>query len=467
MSDTLEAILAAAAGKGVTFLVDGNIPVEQLCLAGAWCEAWPEAKLCIVVEPAERDMLLGMEASDAEYLPGDRLSNCDGFVIIGNAFAANPMCSRGVFDRLKAEPRTPAVVIDPAAATCWKFASHKVDTPVGGELASLLAVTSAAGAPVEGLDAQGAENTSAVQAGKAISGCKRLGVLVAAEYGRSSAWRQIGYAAGMLAKAKGGAVSPQTTGANALAAVRLADKLGAVSLASALADGTSLRVSVGCDLAAMVGAPVAVFCAAAALPNRTTESAEIVLPLAMSGEMSGVFLSDCREPVKVASLMPPPAGALMPADVIAALARKSGISEPATPALDPLLAASVEAPRQAPARGGPQSLSLLLGRQAIHAGCGELTAHGSWASAVQALPELRVNPDEAARMGLRNLGVATVRADGKSVQARVKFAAELPPQVAVLPEGLPQTRALVPGTVDNENDTVTAVAAAVEITAGN
>jgi len=466
-------IIRSAAGKAVTILLDGNVAVEQLTAAAAWCRAWDGASLCLVGAPAEEQMLLGFEGSGAKYLDNDGLSDCDGFVVIGDAFSANPTCASAVFDRRAGEPATPLVVIDAAAGKASKFATHLVALEPGTELGALSAVIRAAGAdadvPAAVLAGDDTSVTpSAKVAGAAIAKCRKLGILIAAEYGRCNAWRQIGFLAGRLAEARGGGIAPQTHGANALAAVRLARKLGAVSLASALSSDDTVRVAVGCDVLGMLGLQEpAIPAVAAALPNVTSESAQVVLPVAMAGEIGGTYLSAGARKLRVAPLLPAPAGVPEPAEVVAELARAAGASAPvgAAEALagEPLGPAE---PSAAPAWSDPAPLVLLLGRQAMHAGCGELTAGGSWQAVVQPEAELRISPPDAQAAGIDNLAFVTVRAGANAVRARVRFAPELARGVIVLPEGLPSTRRLVPSSIDPDNDTITATPVAAEVIAG-
>ena len=58
-NEAMDAVLQAAAGRDIIFCLDGNVPCEQLAVAAACCDPWPQAKLCIVVEPAEQQLLLG------------------------------------------------------------------------------------------------------------------------------------------------------------------------------------------------------------------------------------------------------------------------------------------------------------------------------------------------------------------------------------------------------------------------
>lgn len=462
--------LLAAGGDSVTILLDGNVPCEQMLAAAHWCRSWRQAKLCFVLEPADEQLLLGTEASGADYLSAADLAECDGFCIIGDAFAANPACSRGIFERRKAESRTPIVVIDPGAGTCAKFATHRVDAGVGRELAALWQVAAAAGVSAEMPGPpKDADIPSAQAAGNALAHCRRLGVLISAEYARAAPWRQIGYLAGQFARARGGGVAPQTAGANALAAVRLGAKMGTVSLAKALSPEAGVRVAVGADVLGMLGwsgDDVKITAAAAALPNRTTDAAEFVLPVTMVGELAGTYLLDGARPASVSALLPGPAGILSPGDLVAALALAGGARAPEAAAMPDLTQrAKLDAPAPAATCANPPTPVLLLHRQATLAGAGALTAHASWQLATQETPDLRVSPADAGAMGLKNLGLVTVRVGGQSVRTRVQFAPELTPGVLVLPEGYPQVRAMIPSRIDTASDAVIAGPSAVELEA--
>jgi len=451
MPSALREILDAAS-DGLTIMLGANIPCQQLAAAAHWCENWQGVKLCFVIEPADEQLLLGTEAGGAKYLGDDELSDCDGFLIIGDAFAANPICARGVFDRRKAEPRTPIVVIDPAAGTAAKFATHKVDIPPGMEFAALSAVASPGQGTADWM-------TAAAAAAKAIAGCKRLAILIAAEYGRTDAWRQIGFAAGKLAASHGGGVAPQTVGANALAAVRLAAKFHTISLAKAMSS-PGLRIAVGCDVAGMLGydgSRANIFAAAAPLPNRTTDSTRIVLPVAMECEMGGTYLLAGGRQCEVSPLLAPPAAVPSPAELVAALAGAAGVAKPDISSSVPLERAAVDPPVASRAASDKPGPVLLFTRQATHAGCGELTGWGSWQISEGALPQLSISPADAREMKLKNLSTVTVRTegDGKShpveIQARLRVAPELRPGVMVISEGWARARTLNPCTMDTES----------------
>jgi anaerobic selenocysteine-containing dehydrogenase len=249
-----------------------------------------------------------------------------------------------------------------------------------------------------------------------------------------------------LAKARGGGVAPQTATGNALAAVRMAARLKTISLADAMAAEQAVLVAIGCDLLGMLGWPEReVFAAAAALPNVTTDRAQVVLPVAMAGELSGTYLLDGQRPVEVTALVSPPAGVPTPAELVGALASAAGV-RPSDGPFDPesLGRLDVGVPPAAGAAADAPVPALLFSRQAMHAGCGALTAHGSWQSIVQELPELQLSADQARSIGVGNMDEVTVRSGPTSCRARVRVAPDLVAGVIVLPEGTRDARALSP-----------------------
>ena len=455
LATAIREILDAAAGRGVTFILDGSLPCEQLVQGGAWCKSWDGAQIAFAIEPSERQLLMGLESSSPKYLDVNELSECDGFLIIGDAFAANPICAKGVLDRRKQEPRTPVVVIDPGSGAAVKFATHRVETSPGGAAPALAGLAAPAGLPPEKLGSSADLEPSAESAGRAIANCRRLGVLIAAEYGRTDAWGQIGRISARLGASLGGGVCLQTDGANALGALRVGERLGAIGLYEATRS-ENLLVAIGCDVLGMLGrTEPRIFAAGAALPNRTTEQAQIVLPVALPCELAGTYLQSCGRKVQVSALLSPPLGVGEPVSVIASLAEATGVGAPVPLDLDPLSPLRIDADEpvgsqgplvesapSAPAGDDPPKLKLLLGRQTTQAGCGALTGWGSWAGGGD--PDLRMSAPDTQALKLKNLQRVTVSANGKSLSARLRVAPELRGGVIVLPEGSACSRDLLP-----------------------
>ncbi len=464
MAAALEGILQAAGSEPIVILLDGNVPCEEMVAAASVCEPWSQAKLCFVTAQAEEQLLLGTEASGADYLSPADLAECDGFILIGDAFAANPLCAGPVLDRRKGRPKTPIVAIDPAAGSATKFASHRLQTPLGAELSVLSALAAAAGADVEGM-AEVTDVDGAASAGSALAACERVGVLVAAEYGRGTQWQCLGYLAGQLGRALHGGVAPQTSGANALATVRLGQSMGTISLAQALSSAAGIRIAVGCDVLGMLGwAEPCVDAAAAALPNCTTELAQFVLPVAMTGELAGTYLLDCGRQERVAPLLAPPAGVPTPAELIAMLASLAGVGSAGTAGSTLNLGRLAGGePESEPMLADPPGAMLLLSREASHAGCGDLTGHGSWQCGADEIPNVQVSAGVAARLKLSDLALVNVCAGDRSLRARLQIAPELTGDTVVAPESLASARALMPAQIDPDRNTVAAVPASVEV----
>ncbi|NQU74986.1 MAG: hypothetical protein HQ546_01570, partial [Planctomycetes bacterium] len=437
---------------------DGSLPVEQIVSAAQWCLTWQGTKLCVVVDPAEEQLLLGTESSGAGYLGNSELSDCDGFLVIGDVFSSNPVCARGVLERKAREPRTPLVVIDAGQGKTAKFATHTVDCPVGAELSALAALAASMGIDItQTVSGAPASSPSSQSAGKALTGCRKLGVLLAAGYGRTPAWRQVGFLAGQLAKSRGGGVAVQTVCANTLGSIRLTRALGLTPLVSALDEDPMRMVAIGCDVVGMLGwSGGKILAAAAALPSATTEAAEFVLPVALPMEIGGTVTGQGARAVMVSPLAPVPAGVPTPAELVGMLARCGGVSVPSPREIS----ASSLAERlphdhfapvgvvPKPAAPAADQLILLFERQALHAGVGELTGHASWQAGVLERLELYLAEPDASRLGLTGGEAVTVRAGGQSVPAVARIRPGLTQGRAVISEGLAATRALAPSKVD-------------------
>jgi len=245
--------------------------------------------------------------------------------------------------------------------------------------------------------------------------------------------------------------------------VRLRAELGTIGLAEAVSPGQVARVVVGCDLLGMLGWPrKEVLAAAAALPNRTSQAAQIVLPLAMPGELSGTYLLDGARREQVAAVLPAPKGVPTPEQVIAELARRAGVAEPrVAPAALKRVAEAGPQPAGVPA--DPPSPAMLLGRDAARGGRDELMAHASWQQAVQPLPELRLSAADAQAMKLKNLQPVTLAVGGKSLKARVRLSPELAGGTMVLSEGFAASRELIPYALDSRSGELVAAPAAASV----
>jgi len=274
-------------------------------------------------------------------------------------------------------------------------------------------------------------------------------VLIAADYGRTPAWRQIGYLASRLARAGGGGIAPQTNGANALAALRLGKALETLSLAEAIGrEGPC--IAIGCDPVGMLGRQdLEILGAAAALPNATTDVAQFILPAALPCELTGTVLFGGEQLCEVAALLPPPAGVLNPADIVAALAGHTRAAKgKITFSRDMLKRVAAPKPELVGADAEPESPALVLARNPIHAGCGWPSRHGSWQAAIQELPELRLSASDASVLGVRNLQTVSVTVGAHSAKAKARLAPELRGGTLVLSDGFTEARKLIPCVLD-------------------
>jgi hypothetical protein len=427
---------------GATVLIDGNLPLEEISACAELAAQWKGLALCCVIAPEDEQTLLGVEASGAAYLADDELARCDGFLAIGDPFWANPRCARGVLDGLKAHPRSPLVVIDSGGGMTGNFATLKPACQAGGELAAL------SDKAVLGM----------------LTNCKRLGVLIAPEAARGGIWQRVGFLAGQFATAHGGGVSVQTIGANALAALRAGRRLKLLTLAEALSPRPGARVALGVDVLGLLGwsgPPVAL--AAAALADETTASADLVLPLALICEIGGTIIEAGNRPVVTAPLMPPPSGVPTTSELLRRIALAAGVNvAPFSGALAPTERLAVGEPPE-PAPVSADGLMLVAARQAVNNVAGSLTSSASWQSKLRPLPELRVSPADAERIGTENGHVVSVQTHGAGVEAVVKVSARLATGVVAISDGYASVRKLFPYAIDAQRGEVASQPVAVKV----
>lgn len=443
LNETLAKAAKTMAG-GAVVLFDGNVSLEELAQLARIGSAWPKIALCPVVLPEDEQALLGVEASGANYLADRELAGCDGFLIVGDAFAANPRLARHVFDAIRTGKRVPVVCIDSGGGVTGNFAVQMIAPPAGGELAAL----------------QNPKTTAS------LSSTQKLGVVLAPQAMRGAIWQRLAFLAGKLALAHGGGVAVATGGANALAAVRARRHYGWLSMASAMAQSDSRpRICLGADVLGMLGwSGPAMALAAAPLHNQTTASAQVVMPLALPCEVAGSYLLAGREAVAAGAMMNPPAGSPTVSGLLAMLAQAAGISAAGSTADSSLLnRIHVAEPADLPPPAAHQGRQLVLTPLAMHTADGSLSGQASWQKQALPLGQVRMSAADAAQLGLEPMDVVTVQTASLSVQARVRVVANLAAGTLAITPGDPQVRRLSPCVLDAGHDTLVSQPAAVKI----
>lgn len=449
MLDAVASIAERIKDNGAIFFIDANLPLEEVVAVAETVSGWQQAELCLIGSPEDEQLILGLEASGAAYIAQEDLSQCDGFVVIGDVFATNPRCSRYVLDVLMSNRRAPMVVIDSSGSIVAKFARTLISCKPGEEIEAL----------------KSGELTAAVEP------CKKLGVIVSAEPARGRIWRQLGFLAGQLAKSHGGGVAVQTAGANAIAAIRLNQQYKLTPLAEAVSPGVEkTRIAIGVDILGILDRlEVEVAVAAAAVPNETTKSAEIVLPVPLPCEMEGNFLQSGHRLTKVSALMPSPAGVPSVSELVKMIASSAGFKASAfsgkLPALEPI---TIDAPAALAESAGvfdddAGSKTLTMFRQSTHHYAGTLTSQASWQGKGNSPFQVRINPADAAELGLKDLDTVRLETKSAGTVAQVQVVEHIPAGTLAVPEGYPQGRRLIRYEIDSELQAVVSYPAKVKL----
>ena len=473
-------VAVVAAGANCRGIVAGHAFVQAAFSGGTFA----------AFLPAEDEACLdGLSASGAALASQEDVSQADALLIVGDPFASRPVLARAVHAAKIAAQRMPLVVVDSVPGITGQFASLNVVMRPGSEahwLAALLkrlapdeaklnVERSALDKLSEGL---GDEVVQADAAAEALGKAKRLVVVVAPEFGRSSSWDAIALLAGQMARANGGKVFAALSAANALGAYRMARHLGGARMAELYeridTGQTKALVCVGVDMAAAwprlepALRSMALVIAAAPMPSGTSELAYITLPLALAFEEPFVALEADAARVDVSAGLPAPRGALSAEELFRSLAGQLGkpLSEPDVE--DSLLAQPEPIPAERIVSACAQPIAAETGQlvlvgesNAFHAGDGSLSRWTRWSAATAPEPPIRLNPRDAQALEARE--GASLVCEESSLQVVVSD--DVPAGVAVVSSHFAQARKLFDCHVDRERGRLTIGPTAVPVTA--
>ena len=441
--------------------------------------AAPGATLAAYLPSEDEACLDGLTNCGATLASQEEVAEAEGLLVIGDPFASRPVLARAVHAAKLATDRLPMVVIDSIAGTTSKFASQAIVVPPGGEancLAALLqslsdgSTKSQVGQDVlselagDAGDAAG----SAAAAAEALSRVKQLVVVVAPEFGRGGDWGMTALLAGEIARVKGGKVFAALSAANALGAYRMARNLGAARMAQLYEDlvtgGIQALLCVGVDLVTawprleptLSSRPLVV--AATALPNRTSQIANITLPLALAVEEPSVAVENDGTRIEAGGGLAPPRGARSAEDLFRDLASRMGKPLSEIEVEEPLLAGPgavrPEEIASAVAESSPVGvgqLVLVAESNALQAGDGSLSRWTRWSTLTAPAPTIRLSPQDAEALNASS--GTTLSCQGISLQVEVSD--RVPQGVAAVPSYFAETRKLFECQADSERGRLT------------
>lgn len=468
--DWLHEAAGARPDARLALWLDGSAALEDLAAARALAASRPEhTRLVVHLLPWELGACAGLDDAGAAQADPQRWTEADGLLVVGNPAATHPPAARWLLRRGAARARTPLVLIDASAGVLATFTAHALLGRPGCECWLTAAVLRAAGADASGWppEAQadaleravrdsGVAPAAVERAAGRLRELKRPAVVIAPQAGTRENWRAVSALAARWAQARGGMASVLTSAAGALGVTRYVRRHRLDDWWSLAAAGQAtpadLLLVIGWDpttayprsLWEPMFAAARRVALASAFPPAEPEAYAACLPLALGPEAGGHYLlaSGALEPNE--PLLPPPAGVLTVPQLLAQVAGAGAVGVAGGPAgeaaalrsreVAPLDAEPLAAlPQPPPVRPDPWPAALIADPMQYFDG--QITGRAAWTQRARALPELRLAPADAERLGVREGQEIWVRNAQGRASVRVTLAPGQPAAGACYGEG--------------------------------
>lgn len=469
LARAVETLASGLQGRGgnVAVIVSGRLPTEDiLCALQFGREVVGSDLVCVWLPESDVAMLRGIDPGVA-LLPFDDVAACDVLLAIGDVFATHPVVSRPILES-RAARKTRLFAMDCTPNHVAGFAEKFVRVTVGAESAALAALCRllnheipSANAWANGCSAAdlagmaGVDESALRPIAEAISQAESPAILLDPVSGRMANMASAAAIASALCKGQGMRLMPMFQCGNALGAARAAAQCGAKALGEVMAavlDGkVGVLFSIGVDLMRLLSPEdgtklrnrVSTLAVASAFVNRSTENADIVLPLAAWFEAEGHAIDATGKLLDLTALLAPPGGAMTARDLCAQLASSAGAALPEAVDLSEC-EGFLGCPPAEIMLGDESSPALRLVARADvkdfdH---GSVSRALAWPALFEPEPELYMSAADVKARGLAPRSCVRVRANGHEASVRLRIAPDIPEGTAAVSAAFDATRTL-------------------------
>lgn len=467
-----EAIAALAsslqkAGKHAAIVVDGNLLTEDIVSALQFARDVVHTELAAVYLPeSDAAMLWGIRPGTVMVAFAD-VHACDALLAVGDVLATHPVISRPLLEA-RAARKLRLFGVDCMPNRVAGFAERFLRVKPGGEAAVLAGLCKLMGREIptgnvwaecrsakELAEMAGVGESDLEAIADALSQAKRPALLLDPVPGRMMNVAAASAMASALCHSGGPGLMPMFCYGNAVGAARAAAGVGAVPLAEVVEAAKGARVEVlltmGVDLLRMLPvaeafdlrARIPTLAAASAFRNRTTEGANIVLPLTAFFEEAGGVFDTAGTRLDLEPLLSPPGGAMSARALCVRLASAAGASLPEAgetalgEAFLGRACAEIEL-RDSPAHG----VQLVARADTADFDTGSLSRILTWPRFREPIPELHMNAADAKARGLTPRSRVLVRANASESCARLRIRGDVPRGMAAVSTAFVETRSL-------------------------
>ena len=457
----------ASAGARSAVIVDGNSPNEDICAALRLARDVIRTDMCCVYLPESDAAMLRGIAPGTPILPMEDVAACDAFLIVGDVFATHPVISRPILEA-RADRKARIFGVDCARNRVAGFADEFLCVKPGTEVVLIAALCKLAGLalPPGSMWAHGqsAEDLAAMaripastlhRIADAFRSAKYPAVLLAPVPGRMSNVAEAARMASCLCELPGSHLMPMFRYGNAVGAAQVAGGMGAQPFEDVihriLSAEVEVLLSLGCDVLSVLTMKqgqrlreaVSMLAVASPMRNRSTETADILLPLGMWFEQHGSVLGATGELEVLTPAASAPGGDMATSSLCRRLARamnRPWSDDSAVPRASAFMgqtSGEIEI-----GEASSDGLRLVSRADTSDFDTGSISRVLAWARYLEPAPELLMNPADAKDRSLGSRARVCVRASGHETEARLRTSADMPRGVTAISAAFEDTREL-------------------------
>ena len=484
--EAAEVISRAVAAKTLGVMVSANMPVEELAATvGAALQAGVSTEqITIFMPPTDKAIFDGTRRGKCRKANFKDLRNAKTTLAIGDVLGTHPVLAAELIGAKEQNRRANLILLDSIAGRCARFATSQLSIAHRSEAAAILAIAQAAGAKLEQLCQNTPKAEELLQAcrldERQVQDCAQslkddasAVIVLTIPPGRTHQSELLAAAAGLLAETTGAALIPLYHYGGSVGACAMAESLGLANNAQWVQAAQNGRFSTALvvaadpvgmlpdDIAGTIIEKIDCLIAASAMPNATTQLANITLPLAFWFEIAGSVLDHTGESVRLESLAQPPGAAQTPSGLIDQLAQTEAAEididfekiakELSNTKNDKKYEINIENIENI-----EQGRLVITSRtESLDLYEASLSQQLDWPLTIEPQPVVVLNPNDAAKQKLRDKDLAQLTNNGYSTTLAVRISSAVPEGSAAVGATAPQTKGLFDWKID-ENTIATA-----------
>ena len=479
VSDAAAAVKQGVSENSLGVMISGNLPTEQIAGAARFFKSNVAARhVSVFMPPSDAAMLAGIDPEAVAMAQVEDLDAAEVALAVGDVLGTHPVLGQKLLDIRGRSRRAAVINVDSIAGRTMRFATQGLQVGCGSEAAAVLALCSLAGVNLselmdgppsveELLKSSGLSKAEAQRSVDTLSKAHGGVVMLSMAGGRCGQCELVAAATAALAKATESKLLPLYAQAGSPGAYAVSQALGLTSMADWVKAGqagelgtvflaeANLADQIPESLFNEVLGSVKCLIVASAMPNRTTERADITLPLAFGVEMGGSILDYQGQAIAVPALREAPGAAGSLVELLNTLADPMGVGTISQGDMDlggiKLKGGGkkLKLSKRGAAASANGSLRVTARSETVELCEGGLSSQLDWPVSIEPVAAVVINPADAKRLGVAERESVSVTAGGGDCELSVRINAAAPAGVAAVSATNPATKDLFEWQVDN------------------